>query len=204
MKENNWLWFTGVNMYLISGPHVRKFPAVSGKPTLENNQPGVRSAAKFPYSRARQEQKNTGPLPSGSYFITLSSVITYAHTGATYRNAALAALILQNPMKYLENINLAWGKMSRASGRIIPIFSANGSKEYAYGRNNAWIHGSHSPGSIGCIDMMGNMDHFLRNLEALKFDPNKKFPLKVLYGLGPEGLEPSELDLHWNDISNIA
>lgn len=191
-------------MYLISGSRVRKFPAVSGKPTVGNNQPGFRSAAKFSYSSARQELRNTGPLPSGNYFITLSSVITYAHTGVTYRNAALAAVIFRNPMKYLESMNLAWGKMPRASGRIIPIFSTKGSKEYAYGRNNAWIHGSHSPGSIGCIDMMGSMDRFLKELEALEFDPIKKLPLKVLYGLGPDGLEPSEIDLHWNDISNIA
>jgi hypothetical protein len=182
------LWFSGVRMYVNIASERYSFPAVSGKPK------GTKEAFTFDYSTAAQARKDSGPLPSGNYYIDPSEARTYEHTLKVYLGAALS------PREgILDKYNKAWGKMPGAKGLIVPIRALDGSTSYSFERDNCWIHGSDFPGSIGCIDMTSFMDRFLAKLPK-----SGKVPLKVMYGVSPEGLEPTEVDGAGNDVSRVA
>jgi hypothetical protein len=58
-----------------------------------------------------------------------------------------------------------------------PIFASDGSQNYAFGRNNAYIHGGSVPGSIGCIDLTKNNYYF----HSKFLQHGKVLPLNVGY-----------------------
>ena len=162
-----YLWFSGLRLYLVHGASTKSWLAVSGKPKGNGN-----TGLHFDYSKSSQAAKDFGPLPSGKYTSSTADIRTYQHTKTTYVSAALYA-ITELKSDYLTKMDNAWGKIDGLSGRIIPILNAEGGTDYSAGRNNCWIHGSNSPGSIGCIDLCDHMDAFIGALLDLQLDSRR-------------------------------
>ena len=192
--------FSGVRMYLVSGNMVfTSFNAVSGKYTVTGA-----NSIKFGYGENDQKKKDSGPLPEGEYRIDLSTLRDYEHTKGTYAKSLVAFTAGMTPGKFLEKTDRAWGRFEGRKGQIIPILNKAGGQKYTFGRDNAWIHGSDFPGSIGCIDLGAHMDNFVAALLELTRDSSAKIPLIVRYGLTPTGREVREIDAKGRDISRVA
>lgn len=199
---SSWLWFSGSKLYVGNAGAVQSFGAVSGKPSAAPTSDGNASTLQFSYSRKRQADKDSGPLPEGNYKVRPKDVMTYGHTKGTYVKAALYQMYREgSATEYLGKMDRAWGRIPGASGRIVPILSNTGNSEYAFGRDRCWIHGSDFPGSIGCIDLTSRMDAFLAILEACKAD---SLPLRVFYGVSPDGKESRDVDQSGRDVSRVA
>ena len=199
-----WTWFTGRNLYVCSTTRgaIASFPAVSGKPRL-----GSDGTLQFKYDAKSQGQKDDGPLPEGNYKFRLGDVRVYEHTRSTYAKSLAVGVLdfsVDSAKAFLDKTNAAWGEIPGRAGRIIPILNQHGGSTYANGRDNCWIHGSDSPGSIGCIDLTVYMERFLATLEREVPMKTADIPLSVRYGISPKGSESREVDDRGRDISRIA
>jgi hypothetical protein len=198
-----WTWFTGIRLYVCTNSGTASFPAVSGKPVRDD----MKGLLRFTYDVKSQGSKDSGPLPEGEYKFRLSDARVYEHTRTTYLKAVLVGALELSPQAgrdHLTHTNDAWGKIPDRAGRIVPILTRDGRSEYAMNRNRCWIHGSHFPGSIGCIDLTSFMDSFLATLQREVARETDDIPLKVRYGMSPEGPESREVDDQGRDISRIA
>ncbi|CAN5233771.1 hypothetical protein BH10PSE15_BH10PSE15_14240 [soil metagenome] len=90
----------------------------------------------FDYSPARQRLSSVGPIPEGIYWI--------------------------NPAQMWTN---GWHKIgSRASWGNHRVTIHPFTTTETFGRGGFFIHGGDTPGSKGCIDLVGIMDRFVRDL----------------------------------------
>lgn len=121
------LHFDGSSLRMEGGSKEYSYPAVSGKPD---------SRGQFDYSKVRQQQRNTGPIPEGIYWIRPDQL----WENAWYKRASTAA----------------WGNYRIT---IHPF-----EKTQTFGRGGFFIHGGTVRGSIGCIDLTSKMDQFAQDL----------------------------------------
>ncbi|MBN3850297.1 MULTISPECIES: tlde1 domain-containing protein [Burkholderiaceae] len=129
----------------MNGPVFRTYAASSGS---------VADRRSFDYSPARQREHNTGPIPSGRYWI-LPSQMWENHW---YSLAPRAA----------------WGD-HRITIHIYP-------GTQTYGRGGFFIHGGTHAGSAGCINLHIEMEAFARDLnEWVASSPDCYIPLTVRY-----------------------
>jgi type VI secretion system (T6SS) effector TldE1-like protein len=121
------LHFNGKTLTLKGGKTVHAYNAVSGRAKKGG----------FDYSVAAQKQKNSGPIPAGTYWI--------------------------RPDEFWEN---AWYKAGPTAGwgnyriTIHPFKTTT-----TYERGGFFIHGGAVPGSAGCIDLASDMDKFYKDLK---------------------------------------
>lgn len=99
----------------------------------------------FDYSGDRQKVKNAGPIPAGVYWIRPDEL----WTNAWYKRASTAA----------------WGNFRIT---IHPFPSTE-----TFGRGGFFIHGGDDLGSAGCIDLVKNMDAFVKDLREMLGDQSR-------------------------------
>ena len=160
-KEGVSLIFNGSTFSLIdNGVTVFSATAVSGRPLDDGT---------FDYSISRQKMKSTGPIPAGNYTIDPQKIQWWTDQDRKTRTAALLGFIGVKAGTWPGG-PLAWGV-----GRT--WITPNGSE--VYGRSGFTIHGGASPGSAGCIDLMGNDLRFFSTLQ--NYSHLNYIPLKVTY-----------------------
>ena len=142
-----------------NGSAVFSAPAVSGRPLADGS---------FDYSVARQKMGSTGPIPAGNYNINPQATQWWTSQSFTTRTAAFLGLVGVKAGSWPGGL-FAWGV---ARTWITP----NGAD--VYGRSGFTIHGGTSPGSAGCIDLMGNDLRFFRTLQNYNLN---SIPLQVAY-----------------------
>lgn len=121
------LHFDGSRLEMSGGSKGYSYPAVSGTSDGLDN---------FDYSLARQQLRNTGPIPEGVYWIRPDEL----WENAWYRRASTAA----------------WGNYRIT---IHPFITTE-----TFGRGGFFIHGGSIRGSSGCIDLTSKMDLFANDL----------------------------------------
>jgi len=114
-----------------------------------------------------QSVKDYGPIPEGWYSVDPQNTLAMS-------NASNVLDKLKWMLKYS-----AWGSYAT------PILSQSGTQEYAFGRNNAFIHGGTTPGSIGCIDLTSNNANFHKSF----ISHGRILPLNVAYPGLPQWLK---------------
>lgn len=94
----------------------------------------------FDYSIERQKKRDQGPIPEGKYWI--------------------------RPDEFWENSwYKLWDRYSSWGNFRITLHPFT--KTETYGRGGFFIHGGTSPGSIGCVDLTGEMDGFYKDIQVL-------------------------------------
>ena len=144
------LLFNGKKLYVrrMEGENTG-YPAVSGKAEAGQNGEWV-----FDYSASRQDDRDTGPIPAGLYWIKPSEL---------WENAW-----------YKPGSEEAWGTHRIT---IHPYRSTD-----TFCRGGFFIHGGSVPGSAGCIDLTKNMAHFVKDIKAsIGEDTKCKIELTVEY-----------------------
>lgn len=112
---------------------------------------------RFNYSAERQRVRNQGPIPAGRYWIQPSQL---------WENNLFKS-VLRSPRG-------AWGNFRIT---IHPYPSTQ-----THGRGGFFIHGGTAPGSAGCIDLVRNIDLFVKRLkQELGGLPECYIPLIVQY-----------------------
>jgi hypothetical protein len=153
------LRFDGKTLIMKAGAQSPSYPAVSGRP---------RNGA-FIYNLDRQKEASSGPIPAGTYWIQPSQM---------WRRS------------WLSDRKLEWwdrgdaGSHARAWGdQRITIHPFPDTQ--TYGRGGFFIHGGEVAGSIGCIDLTGDMAAFAKDLEAAVGSGNCYLQLVVDYASTP-------------------
>lgn len=142
------LRFDGHSLTLLerSRPTLRVYPAVSGRPD---------DKGRFDYSRERQHESRTGPIPEGDYWVEPDQM----WANHWYSLAPTAA----------------WG-FHRLTIHVLPRTST-------FDRGGFFIHGGTRAGSAGCINLHGGMERFVSDLDQmLRPIPHCFIPLTVKYG----------------------
>lgn len=121
------LQFNGSHLTMTGGGRTYSYSAVSGKPQTDGT---------FDYSQARQQLRNIGPIPEGTYWIRPDEL----WENAWYKPASTDA----------------WGNYRIT---IHPFVTT-----VTHGRGGFFIHGGTTPGSAGCIDLTNHMDQFVEDL----------------------------------------
>ncbi len=125
------LKFDGERIHVIeNGKEIASYPAASGRPGKDGA---------FDYSIYRQQIKNVGPIPEGSYLIDSDNTQKWADLSFSQKTAAILNL------GQFPGGTIAWGS-ERVD--IIPLNTTN-----VYNRFGFTIHGGAIPGSAGCIDL---------------------------------------------------
>lgn len=110
---------------------------------------------RFDYSVDRQKVPDAGPIPEGEYWIQPSQL----QANAWYR---------------VRNPRTAWGDYWIT---IHPYPSTS-----THGRGGFFVHGGHTPGSAGCIDLSIHMNRFIEAIKKeLRGLPECFIPLTVRY-----------------------
>lgn len=151
------LEFNGANLFMVAiidnFTFVGTYRAVSGMPDGKGN---------FDYSLKRQVMKDEGPIPEGKYWIDPSEFEEVAmRRRASFGNHSIK-------IHPFDNTN-TFGSLGR-------------SRRFYIERGGFYIHGGKKPGSIGCIDLTGEMDRFYQDLmQAVKQNPKCHIQLMVKY-----------------------
>jgi hypothetical protein len=122
------LHFNGKTLTMRGGSETRTYLAVSGRS----------KNGRFDYSGAAQRQRNSGPIPAGTYWIKPDEM---------WENAW-----------YRIGSREAWGNY-RITIHPFPTTET-------FGRGGFFIHGGTILGSAGCIDLTTNMDRFVSDLRG--------------------------------------
>lgn len=136
-KPGRFFWFDGASLNVIDADSKR----ITKSFRAFSGKPGLT------YDVASQKKKNVGCTPEGLYLIdqrrTLS--IDKAEAGWDW-----VKWVLKEP---------AWGTIYTP---LIPLADTN-----TYGRDKMFVHGGATPGSIGCIDLVGGNSSFHKYFESL-------------------------------------
>lgn len=109
---------------------------------------------KFVYTKERQKKAFHGPIPEGEYWINPEEL----WENAWYKSASTSA----------------WGNY-RITIHPYPT-------TVTYGRGGFFIHGGDILGSAGCIDLVKQMDKFVKDMKAILLGNTKCYiPLSVKY-----------------------
>lgn len=129
------LEFDGVTLQAVNtntGSVVDSWAAISGRPGSQSE-----SFSNIP---------DTGPIPSGSWSITTSSIINMDDLSLWRQVASETGLVSPR------------GGVSSWGNTFVRIEAADGTE--TYGRSGFYLHGGAHAGSAGCIDLVGGNDAF--------------------------------------------
>ena len=141
--DNISLYFNGNRLHIIdksTGREVYNTIAYSGRGDGMNNP-------------ASQNQKSIGPIPQGNYSFQMSNIQTIS----TLDNVAgSVGGLLGQKWGGWPGGTYSWGDTR--------VFLTPSEYTNTYGRGGFSIHGGYSPGSAGCIDLVGNNNAFFNAL----------------------------------------
>ncbi len=142
--DNISLYFDGNRLHIIdksTGRGVYNTIAYSGRGDGMNNP-------------ASQNQKSIGPIPQGNYSFQMSNIQTIS----TLDNVAgSVGGLLGQKWGGWPGGTYSWGDTR--------VFLTPSEYTNTYGRGGFSIHGGYSPGSAGCIDLVGNNNAFFNALQ---------------------------------------
>ena len=125
----------------------------------------------FEYSKQRQQQKDRGAIPEGTYYIDISQSTDNTQSGIrTYDNTWYSLSRNKEGAKQ-------WGKYN------IPIYTdkdCTNTRASTTQRENFYIHGGESYGDNGGIDLASNMKDFYKSINKIAGCIDS-IPLKVSY-----------------------
>lgn len=145
--DGNTLKGNGFCATTVSGRHsdssVREIDTVDGQ--------YIETTLTFDYSKARQRQRNVGPMPEGCYFIRTD-----------HEDDASGA---NNPKREPSGRHtfpktIAWGAYSWP---LTPYPGTDVNDEEGKPRSGMFLHGGDDPGSAGCGDLCNNSDKALHD-----------------------------------------
>jgi len=181
----SYLLFDGTTLsWYVDGKVVKSWKAVSGRTKF--NTFGDKNSEKLvkKYGGKNTEFmkiKEQGPIPVGNY--TISQLQKRTNGNATNFIQGKSEKELYNIMMNDKGHNwntgtksdfVAWGDYR------LPITKLGETE--TFGRGSFYIHGGGIPGSIGCIDLLNQMNDFVKYFEDWKNkNDNKKLKLVVKY-----------------------
>lgn len=165
-NPDSFLLYDGTYLnWMINGSSIKKWRAESGRTKYNAFTPGQKELVNKNLSKKEFSKiKDQGPIPEGNYTVGQLQERTGSSATDVISKAKSLWDLKKTQMKYEKKGHdwntgtvvdkIAWGDF-RA-----PITANSGTN--TYGRGNFYIHGGGLPGSIGCIDLGGEMKDFAR------------------------------------------
>jgi len=184
--SNVYLLFDGTTLkWVVDGKVVKSWKAISGRTKF--NTFGDKEAEEVvkKYGGKNTEfmkVKSQGPIPIGTYTINQVQKRTNGNSSQLIQGKTqkeLYNLMVSVPKQHDWDTGtvadlIAWGDYR------LPI-TKSGETE-TFGRGSFYIHGGGIPGSLGCIDLLNQMNDFVKYFEDWKNrNGNKKMKLVVKY-----------------------
>lgn len=169
-----YLLFDGSNLNMvIDGRVVSQWKAYSGRTKWSARTPYQRKLAATLDKIEFMKVKEQGPIPQGAYTISSIQARTKGGDAIKYcgsKNWVQIGKEYNDSVKKIGDIHdfntgtvqdlIAWGNYR------MPITAKTGTN--TYGRGSFYIHGGCIAGSIGCIDLLENMDNFVKVYQSYK------------------------------------
>lgn len=139
-------------------------PADSGFPLDENH-------SVFDYSPQRQQQKDEGPIPEGTYTVNPKEI---QHPNLIDEAIGMAGALAKKKLGRFPGGSIPWGNCR------IPITQTEEQAQKTK-RDGFSIHGGKRRGSAGCIDLTDKDEKFCEFIEKYRGKNQTSVPLTVEY-----------------------
>lgn len=186
VKQSLYILFDGTNFsWIENGKTIRQWKAYSGRTKWNSMTDHQRKmSATLPKSEFMKMKEN-GPIPSGNYYIGSIQKRTNgdSHKVVDGKDYNYLNKFFSDPKENLKGHDwnsgtvqdlIAWGNYR------MPITKLGGTE--TFGRGSFYVHGGGIAGSVGCIDLVNNIDEFANYFSMWKKKTNNdKINIVVKY-----------------------